>query len=137
MLIVISATVSLLGLEAISGILNNILAYIPNVVSSVLILFFGVLLAGLVESLVKGALASVTGRSSRVFGKVSSYMIMVISVMAAIAQLNIAQQFITTLFTGLVATLVIALGLAFGLGSKDVVGKMMNEWYENMRKDLK
>ncbi|HZZ98506.1 MAG TPA: hypothetical protein VFG51_01105 [Candidatus Saccharimonadia bacterium] len=136
MLIVVHATVSLLGLEAVSNLLAQVLGYIPNVISAVLILFFGVLLAGVVETLVKGALMSVSGKSARLFGKVSSYMIVVISVMAAIAQLNIAQQFITMLFTGLVATLAIAFGLAFGLGSKSVVEKMMQEWYEKMRKDL-
>jgi hypothetical protein len=137
MLIVLYATVSLLGLEAVSSVLNQILSYIPNVISAILILFFGVLLAGLVESLVKGAISSVSGKSARLLGKISSYMIVVISVMAAIAQLNIAQQFITMLFTGLVATLAIAFGLAFGLGSKSVVEKMMEEWYEKLRKDLK
>lgn len=137
MLVVIHATVSLLGLEAISSLLNQVLAYIPNVISAVLILFFGVLLAGVVESLVKGALSSVSGKSARLLGKISSYMIVVISVMAAIAQLNIAQQFITTLFTGLVITLALAFGLAFGLGSKGVVEKIMGEWYEKTRQELK
>lgn len=136
MLVVIHATVSLLGLEALSSLLTSVLAYIPNVVSAVMILFFGVLLAGVVESLVKGALTSVSGKSARIFGKVSSYLLVVISVMAAIAQLNIAQQFITTLFTGLIVTLALAFGLAFGLGSKSVVEKIMDEWYEKTRKDL-
>lgn len=137
MLIVLHATVSLLGLEAISVILDRVLGYIPRVVSAVLILFFGVLLAGVVESLVKGAIRSVSGKSARLLGKVSSYMIVVISVMAAIAELNIAAQFIATLFTGFVAMLALALGLAFGLGSKGVIEKMMTEWYENTRKELK
>jgi hypothetical protein len=59
------------------------------------------------------------------------------SIMAAIAELRIAQQFISTLFMGFVFTLALALGLAFGLGSKNAVSEMMDEWYKNTKKDLK
>ncbi len=137
MLVVLQTSVSLLGLQAISSVLEKLLGYTPNVVSAVLVLFFGVLLAGFVESLVKGAIQSVSGKSARLFGKVSSYLIMVISILAAIAELRIAQQFISTLFMGFVFTLAIALGLAFGLGGKGVVSEMMDEWYKNAKKDLK
>lgn len=137
MLVVLQTSVSLLGLQAISSVLEKLLGYTPNVVSAVLVLFFGVLLAGFVESLVKGTIQSVSGKSARLFGKVSSYMIMVISIMAAIAELRIAQQFISTLFMGFVFTLALALGLAFGLGSKNAVSEMMDEWYRNTKKDLK
>jgi small-conductance mechanosensitive channel len=69
--------------------------------------------------------------------KVSSYLIMVITVMAAVAELKIASQFISTLFTGFVYTLTLGLGLAFGLGSKDVVSDFMQEWYQTTKKELK
>ncbi len=137
MILVLQTSVSLLGLQAISSILDKLLGYTPNVFSAVIVLFIGVLLAGFVESLVKGAIQSVSGKSARVFGKVSSYMIMVITVMAAVAELKIASQFISILFTGFIYTLTLALGLAFGLGSKDVVSEFMQEWYKTSKKELK
>ena len=136
LLMVIHTTASLLGLQTISVVIVRLLSYIPNVLSAVLILFFGVVLAGIVESLVKGTIRSVSGQSARLLGKVSSYLIMIISTMAAIAELNIAQQFISTLFTGFVVMLALALGLAFGLGSKSVVEKVMQEWYQKTKKEL-
>lgn len=137
MIVVIQTSVTLLGLQAISSVLDKLLGYMPNVLSAVIVLFFGVLLAGFVESLVKGAIQSVSGKSARLFGKMSSYMIMTIAVLAAVAELKIAQQFISTLFTGFVYTLTLALGLAFGLGSKEVVGEFMREWYTAKKKELK
>lgn len=137
MLVVLQTSVSLLGLRTISSVLDNLLGYTPNVLSAVIVLFMGVLLAGFVESLVKGAIQSVSGKSARLFGKMSSYLIMVISIMAAISELRIAQQFISTLFMGFVFTLALGLGLAFGLGSKEVVGEFMQDWYKNTKKELK
>jgi hypothetical protein len=137
MLVVLQTSVSLLGLQALSTLLNSLLGYLPNVISAVLVLFFGVLIAGFVESFVKGAVQSMSGKSARLLGKVSSYLIMVIAIMAAVAELNIAQQFIATLFTGFVAMLALAFGLAFGLGSKNVVDEFMSEWYSNTKRELK
>lgn len=134
-LVVLQTSITLLGLSAVSDILNRILLYIPNIFSAILILFFGVLLAGLAETLVKGAVKAVDGKSARLLGTVTSYLVMVVAVLASISELGIAQAFITTLFTGFVASVAIALGLAFGLGSKDTVAKFMDEWYSRMRKE--
>lgn len=135
LLIVLQASMSVLGLAAISAVLNHILLYIPNVFSALLILIFGILLAGIAEAVVKGAVKAVDGKSARILGTVTSYFIMILAIMASISELGIAQQFITILFTGLVASATIALGLAFGLGSKDTVSKLMDEWYSRMRKE--
>lgn len=134
-LIVLQTSISVLGLTAVSTLLERVLLYVPNIISAVIILVFGVLLAGLVETLVKGAIKAVDVRSSRMLGTVTSYLVMVVAIMAAISELGIAQQFITTLFMGVVSALAIAFGLAFGLGSKDTVSKMMEEWYSRMRKE--
>ncbi len=49
------AGINILGLSTVSQVLNNILSYIPKVFSAAIVLLAGVLLAGVVESLVKGA----------------------------------------------------------------------------------
>lgn len=132
-LIVLQTSISVLGLTAVSTLLERVLLYVPNIISAVIILVFGVLLAGLVETLVKGAIKAIDLRSARILGTVTSYLVMVVAIMAAISELRIAQQFITTLFMGVVAALAIAFGLAFGLGGKDTVSKIMDEWYTKMK----
>ena len=49
--------------------------------------------------------------------------------MAAINELGIAQSLINTLFIGVVATLSLGIGLAIGLGAKELVAKMLMDWY--------
>jgi hypothetical protein len=135
LLIVLQTSISVLGLTAVSTLLEHVLLYIPNVISAVIILIFGVLLAGLAETLVKGALKALDLHSARMLGTLTSYLVMVVSIMAAISELGIAQQFITTLFMGVIAAVALATGLAFGLGSKDTVAKIMDEWYTKLKKE--
>lgn len=137
MLVVLQASVSILGLESVSNLLGKILGYLPNIVSAILILFFGVLIAGAVESVVKGSIKTIDGRSSRMLGKISSYLVMTIAVMAAVSELGIASEFILILFIGFVAMLSLGFGLAIGLGGQDMVRKMLNSWYNKTMDDVK
>ncbi len=131
------AAINILGLSTVSQVLNNILGYIPKVFSAAIILLAGVLLAGLVESLVKGAVGSVAVSVSRFLGKLASWIVMIFATLAAISELGIAANFINTLITGTIAMLSLGLGLALGLGSKDIVKDILTEWYSGVRKDLK
>lgn len=131
------AALNILGLTAISALLTSILGYVPNVISAVIVLAIGVLLAGLLESVVKGALASIDIKTSRLMGKVTSYIIITITILVAVSELNIAQSFINIFFIGFVTMLAIGFGLAIGLGSKDLVAKILSEWHTNLKKELK
>ncbi|RPH38613.1 MAG: hypothetical protein EHM87_25310 [Burkholderiales bacterium] len=131
------AAVNVLGLTAVSAVLNSLLSYIPRIISAVLVLTIGVLLAGLVESLIKGAVSQVHVRAGRMLAKIASYLVVVVSAMAAINELGIAQSLINTLFVGVVATLSLGIGLAIGLGAKELVAKMLMDWYSQNSKKKK
>lgn len=136
MLVVIHTTVSILGLTSLTVLIGRILSYLPSLFSAVIILFFGLLISGLVESLVKGAVKSIDGKSSRLLGKISSYAVMVVTVLAAISELGIASEFIFIIFVGFIITLSLALGLAFGLGGKDVVNMALTKWYKRTKSEV-
>lgn len=131
----IVAAVNILGLTTVTLVLTNILNYIPNVIAAILILALGTILAGVVESVVKGSLGVADLKTSRLLGKTSSYIVIVFSILAALSQLRIAQDFVNIIFIGLVATLSISLGLGIGLGSKDVISEILADWYKQFKKD--
>ena len=126
--ITIHSTVTILGLTTISRLMESVFEYIPHLLSALVIFVAGVLLAGVVETVVKGVLKSFDPRSSRLFAKVASYLVVTVASLAAVAELGIASQFILILFTGVVAAFSLAAGLAFGLGGADTVKKMLSEW---------
>lgn len=131
------AATNILGLTAVSNVLGGVLSYVPNVISAVIVMAIGVLLAGLVEGVVKGALASVDLKTSRLMGKIASYTVVTITTLAAFSELKIASGFINILFIGFVAMLALGFGLAIGLGAKDVIGQALSDWYKELKHDLK
>ena len=131
------AATNILGLTTVSNVLGGVLSYVPNVLSAVIVMAIGVLLAGLVEGVVKGALTSVDLKTSRLMGKIASYTVVTITTLAAFAELKIASAFINILFIGFVSMLALGFGLAIGLGAKDVIGQALSDWYKDLKHDLK
>jgi len=106
--------------------------YVPNVIISVIILLAGILLANFVQRVVKSAVEAAKLQSADFLSGIAKWAILVFSFMAALVQLQIAQELIRVLFTGLVAMLSLAGGLAFGLGGKDHASRVL----DRLRKDL-
>lgn len=131
------AATRIIGLTTVSDLLVGVLGYIPSVLSAVIVLTIGVLLAGLVEGLVKGALASVDLKTARLMGKVASYTVVTVAVLAAFSELKIAASFINIIFIGFVSMLALGCGLAIGLGAKDLVSTILADWYKDLKNELK
>ncbi|MFH2085720.1 MAG: hypothetical protein ABII21_02980 [bacterium] len=131
------AATNILGLTTVSNVLVGVLGYVPNVISAVIVMAIGVLLAGIVEGFVKGALASVDLKTSRLMGKIASYTVITIATLAAFSELKIAAGFINILFIGFVTMMALGFGLAIGLGAKDVIGQILSDWYKELKRDLK
>lgn len=131
------AATNIWGLTTVSTLLLGIFGYLPNIISAVIVLAIGVLLAGIVESMVKAGLASIDLRTARLMGKIASYLVVTIAILAAFSELRIARDFINILFIGFVAMLSLGFGLAIGLGAKDLVSKLLGNWYTEVSTELK
>lgn len=116
-----------LGWAQITTFLTQVVNYLPNVVISVVILLVGVLLANFVNTLVISAVKAAEMQSAEFLAGLAKWSIIVFSFMAALSQLGIAEDLIQSLFTGFVAMVAIAGGLAFGLGGREHASKILNK----------
>ena len=122
------------GLNQVSQVLFSILSYIPNIIAAVFVFALGFFVAGLVQGLVKGALVSFDKKVARSLSNFARWLILIIAFFASLDQLKIAQSLVNNFFQGLAYTFVLAFGLSFGLGAKDLVSKILNDWYEKLKK---
>ena len=132
-LIAIQAAASILGLDQISQIINAILLWLPNLVVAIAILVIGALIARFVGSLVRGTTGQMGFSDPELLGNIAHYAILGFAVIAAIDQLGIAETVVNTLFIGAVALVVLAGGLAFGLGGQQTAAQITSGWYQKGR----
>lgn len=131
-IITLIAVVDILKLEQVNSFLNDIAMYVPNVVVAVIILAIGLVLGQFIYDVVeKSAKASkVTKHTADMLAVVAKWAIIIFTLLAALVQLGVATNLIEILFTGLIAMLALAFGLAFGLGGKEHASK----WLEKVSK---
>ncbi len=128
MLFVITSAISTLGIPALTGFMNQILGYLPNVLAALLIFIVAALVAGLVGGLAHRMMGDTpTGKIVRA---AVPALIMVIAVFMILTQLGIAPAIVTATFIALIGALALAAALAFGLGGRDAAAQLINSGVE-------
>jgi len=112
--------------------LTTIIEYIPNVLIAIIILLVGMILANFVQEIIKTGLEAAKMHSTLFLAGIARWAIIIFSFMAALVQLGIAEALIQVLFTGFVAMIALAGGLAFGLGGREYASRVLNQ----LSKDL-
>lgn len=122
--IAITMAVDTLGITAISDILAQFIAYIPQIIAAILILVLATLLANFVAGIVRGA----TG--SNIAGSVAQYGIIVFAGFVALTQLGIATEIIAPTFLIILGAVALAAAIAFGLGAQGTAQKIVEDGYQ-------
>lgn len=127
------ASVDILGLDQVNAFLRDVvLLYLPNVIVAALILLASALLADTLQRIVVSSAKAARLGSASFLGGITKWSIWIFAILAALYQLGVAGPFVQTLFTGFIAMLSIAGGLAFGLGGKDAASRTI----DRLRKDI-
>lgn len=134
LLVFFIAAVDILGLAAVSGVLGSLLGYVPNVFAAALIFGAGFVIANLADGLVRGAFTTIDHEAARPVGKLARWVVLVVAFFAAVDQLQIAESLSETFFQGLTWTLTLVFGLSIGLGAKDLVAKVLDDWYKKVNR---
>ena len=127
----------LVGIYALDASLTSMLVvrlfdYIPHVLAAVIILAVGTFAARfLARSVLIGAV-NFKIQSARLVSLGVKWMVMVLAAAMALEQLGIGGQIVTISFAILFGGIVLALALALGLGSKDMVRR---SWEKQDRSD--
>lgn len=114
------------GLGKFVDVLNNLLLYLPNVLIAVLLLLVGFVVSKLVYDLILASLRGLSRESARSIAMVGRWAVLIFVFLVVLNQLGIASDLIRILFSGIVALVAIAGGLAFGLGGKDAAKELID-----------
>lgn len=127
------ASLDILGLSDVRYFLGDVIVgYIPNVIVAVLILIVAVIVADAMQKVVVASVRAAHVKSANLLGSITKWSIWIFALVAALIHLGIAPELIQTLVTGIVFAAALAVGLAFGLGSKDAAGRITERVLHNV-----
>jgi hypothetical protein len=129
-IMVLLVAFDVLGLPAVSDVMRQLLLWLPNLVVAIFVLFIGGIAARALGNIVRAATAEAGFTNPETLANVTRTTVWAFAIVVAINQLGIATNLINTLFTGFVGALAVALGLAFGLGGRDLASRTLENWYD-------
>lgn len=122
------AALQIIGLTQVNDFLRDaVLYYLPKVIIASLVLIIATVLADAMKKIVSASAQAANIRSAKMLGTITLYAIWIFAIIIALSELGIATAFMQIMFTGFIAALAIALGLAFGLGGKDAASRTIEK----------
>ena len=114
----IFSAIGALQVPALTTFMNQVLAYLPNVIVAIFIF----VLASLVAGGVAAAVAKVMGDTptGKIVATIVPAIVMVIAMFMILEQLQIAPEIVRIAFAATMGALALGLALAFGLGGRGV-----------------
>lgn len=127
------ASLQIVGLTQVNDFLRDaVLYYLPKVVIASLVLIIATVLADAMRKVVRASAQAANLHSANMLGSITLYAIWIFAFIIALSELGIATAFMQILFTGFIAALAIALGLAFGLGGKEAASRAVEKISNDM-----
>lgn len=124
-----------LGLSYVTDLLSQVMLFVPKVVVALLILAFGAYFARFVGHAVQGYCRKIGIRDGDSLGRLAQYAIVAFVLMIALDQVNIGGALVRQTFLIILAGVVFALALAFGLGGKNWAASRLERWWPTLKDD--
>jgi len=126
-----------LGLTYITDLLHKVVLFVPHVVVALLILAFGAYFARFIATTVSTYCRSVGvgAGDAELLARVAQYAIIAFAVLIALDQMSVGGAIIRDSFLIILAGVVFALALAFGLGGREWAARLLERWWPRERRE--
>ena len=129
LLIFFVAASETLGWTAVSRTLNNLINYLPALLSAIVILLIGLYLAQTVRSVIRAALHSLRVGAAQLISSLAFYLLATIVVLTALEQAGVDTSIITANLTLIVGAVVGAFAISFAIASRHILENILASFY--------
>jgi flagellar biosynthesis protein FliQ len=123
-----------LGLIYVTDLLGRVILFVPKVLVAVLVLAFGAYFARFIGNAITAYCRNVHIQDAELLGRLAQYAILTFVILIALDQVNIGGDIVRQSFLIILAGLVFALALAFGLGGKEWAAELLERWWPRRKR---
>jgi hypothetical protein len=126
-----------LGLGQVTDLLSKVMLFVPRLLVALLVVVFGSYFARFAGNAVNSYCRSAEISDGDLLGRIMQYGVMVFVVLLAVDHLDIGGGLIQQTFLILLAGIVVALALSFGLGGRERAAVLIERWFPRDHSDRK
>ncbi len=129
LLVFIIAAADIAEMTVISTEIANLLRYLPILLSAMVIFMVGLFAAKLIKNMLVSVFDSMGFGGSKLVSGIVFYILLIFVTITALNQAGIDTSIITSNFTIILGSFLLAFSIAFGLGSREVVSSLLKTFY--------
>jgi hypothetical protein len=123
-----------LGLIYVTDLIGRVILFVPKVMVALLVLAFGAYFARFIANAITAYCKNVHIQDAELLGRLAQYAILTFVVLIALDQVNIGGDIVRQSFLIILAGVILALALAFGLGGKEWAAELLERWWPRRRR---
>jgi len=128
-LVFVMAGASIFGLTAVSKGIASFFSYLPKLITALGIFAGGAYLGTMVKKAIQGMFKSLEINGGNLVGNIAFYLIVVFLSITALDQAGVDTSVIKSNLTLVIGSVLLAFTIAFGLGSRDAVARLLFGYY--------
>ncbi|MFA5115284.1 MAG: hypothetical protein WC469_04385 [Candidatus Omnitrophota bacterium] len=129
---VLISSLNVLELTGVSSLLDRLLLYVPNVIGAMIILIVGIFIATFVASIARTAAVNAGLSQADMLGKMIQAVIIIFTLIIVLDELRVGAVLISAMNI-ILASIGLAVALAFGLGCKEIAAKYVSELIDKFK----
>lgn len=133
-LVFVMAGSSIFGLTVVSDGISGFFSYLPKLLTALAIFVAGIYIGTIAKKAINNMFKSLELTGGNLVGNIAFYLIVIFLSITAFDQAGIDTSVIKSNLTLIIGSILLAITIAFGLGSKDVITRLLFGYYS--RKNL-
>jgi small-conductance mechanosensitive channel len=128
-MIFLGAAAETLNFSVVTDLVRSLLNLVPKIIVAAIILLIGALVADILQKVVTNACLSLNISAGKLIGNVIFFFFMAIVVIAALGQAGINTALLESSFNLLIAGVIFAFSIGYGIASKDTLSNIIAGFY--------
>ena len=133
MLVFTIAATDLLGMPAVSQLVSDLINYIPNLFSALIVLALGLVLADVLKKITITTCQSLGIAAAKMIGQGVFFFLFITLTISALAQAKVDTGFISSNLTVLLGAGAAAFAFGYGLASRDLISNFLAGYYSRQK----
>ncbi|MFK8101632.1 MAG: mechanosensitive ion channel domain-containing protein [Saprospiraceae bacterium] len=136
LLIFATGATDVLGMEAVSNLMKNIVEFAPLLISAIFVFIIGALIAEFIKNIVLTTCKSLGIPAANLIANFVFYFIFISAIMISLDQAQIQTEFLRHNLTVIIAGGVFAFAIGYGLASRDLMANFLASFYSKGKVNL-
>lgn len=127
------AAVEILGMEAVSNLMTDVINYFPKLISALFVFIIGILLSDLLKKIVQTTCESLGIGAAKLLANVAFYFLFLNVVLITMKQAELQTTFMENNISIILGGVILAFSIGYGLASKTLMSNMLGAFYSKDR----